>query len=94
MTVLRRFDCVLASTKAKVLAEYKKWKGGKLDGDALDPARMYQIKGELDASGIYLGEEVERFVAVYFKSRHSPVAVSSSTARMRLVGRLASFASA
>jgi hypothetical protein len=36
MTVLRRFDCVLALTKAKVLAEYARRKGGKLSDDALD----------------------------------------------------------
>src|SRR3972149_5017274 len=36
MTVLRRFDCVLAPTKAKVVAEYERSKGGKLSGDALD----------------------------------------------------------
>jgi type I restriction enzyme M protein len=36
MTVLRRFDCVLAPTKAKVLAEYERRKGGRLEGDALD----------------------------------------------------------
>ena len=36
MTVLRRFDCVLAPTKAKVLAEQKRRKGGKLKGDALE----------------------------------------------------------
>ncbi len=36
MTVLRRFDCVLAPTKAKVLAEHAKRKGGKLEGAALD----------------------------------------------------------
>ena len=36
MTVLRRFDCVLAPTKAKVLAEFEKRKGGKLNDDALD----------------------------------------------------------
>ena len=36
MTVLRRFDCVLAPTKAKVLAEHERRKGGKLEGDALD----------------------------------------------------------
>jgi type I restriction enzyme M protein len=36
MTVLRRFDCVLAPTKAKVLAEHEKRKGGKLSDDALD----------------------------------------------------------
>lgn len=36
MTVLRRFDCVLAETKAKVVAAHEKHKGGKLAGDALD----------------------------------------------------------
>src|SRR5215510_7028334 len=36
MTVLRRFDCVLARTKAKVLTEYKKHQGSGLKGDALD----------------------------------------------------------
>lgn len=36
MTVLRRFDCVLAGTKAKVVAAHTKHKGSKLAGDALD----------------------------------------------------------
>jgi len=36
LTVLRRFDCVLAPTKAKVLAQLERSKGGKLEGDALD----------------------------------------------------------
>jgi type I restriction enzyme M protein len=36
MTVLRRFDCVLAATKSKVLAEHERRKGGKLSDDALD----------------------------------------------------------
>src|SRR5947199_1338147 len=36
MTVLRRFDCVLAPTKAKVLAEFDKRKGGRLNEDAVD----------------------------------------------------------
>ena len=35
MTVLRRFDCVLAPTKAKVLTEHKR-RVGKLEGEALD----------------------------------------------------------
>jgi type I restriction enzyme M protein len=35
MTVLRRFDCVLAPTKARVLTEYERRKGGRLEGDAL-----------------------------------------------------------
>ena len=36
MTVLRRFDCVLAPTKDKVLVTYERRRGGKLEGDALD----------------------------------------------------------
>ena len=38
-------------------------------GEEVDPDRMYVIKGELDSSGVYLGEEVERFCAVYFKPK-------------------------
>lgn len=44
MTVLRRFDCVLAPTKAKVIAEHKRVER-KLTGDALD-ARLNQVAGE------------------------------------------------
>ncbi len=36
MTVLRRFDCVLMPTEARVLAEHDKRKGGRLNDDALD----------------------------------------------------------
>src|SRR6266852_2997749 len=36
MTVLRRFDCVLAPTKARVLTEHVKLKGGRFNDDALD----------------------------------------------------------
>ena len=45
MTVLRRFDCVLAPSKPKVLAEYKRRKGGKLKGEALE-LRLSRAAGE------------------------------------------------
>ena len=45
MTVLRRFDCVLASSKAKVLAEYERRKGGKVEGEALD-LRLNRAAGQ------------------------------------------------
>jgi len=45
MTVLRRFDCVLAPTKQKVLAAYERSKGGKLEGDALD-AKLDKVAGQ------------------------------------------------
>ena len=44
MTVLRRFDCVLAPSKSKVLAEHDRW-GGRLDGDALD-VRLNRAAGQ------------------------------------------------
>ena len=45
---------------------FKTYYEGAEMGEEVDPARMYAIKSELDASGIYLDEEVERFGAVYF----------------------------
>ncbi len=45
MTVLRRFDCVLASSKAKVLAEYTRRKGSKVEGEALD-LRLNKVAGQ------------------------------------------------
>ncbi len=45
MTVLRRFDCVLAPTKPAVLAEYRRLRGSKIKGDALD-RRLNRIAGE------------------------------------------------
>ncbi|OPY71935.1 MAG: hypothetical protein A4E62_01067 [Syntrophorhabdus sp. PtaU1.Bin002] len=48
---------------------FKSYYDGAEMGEEVDPARMYQIKGELDASGVYLGEEVERFCEVYFKPK-------------------------
>src|SRR6476659_7976263 len=44
MTVLRRFDCVLTSTKVKVLAEYERSKD-KFKGEALD-ARLNKAAGQ------------------------------------------------
>jgi type I restriction enzyme M protein len=45
LTVLRRFDCVLAPTKAKVIAEHERLKGGKVEGAALD-SRLNQAAGQ------------------------------------------------
>ena len=36
LVVLRRFDCVLADTRKKVLAEYERRKGGKISEEAMD----------------------------------------------------------
>ena len=43
MTVLRRFDCLPAPTKPKILSEHDRW-SGRLDGEALD-ARLNRAGG-------------------------------------------------
>lgn len=53
---------------------FKTYFDGAEIGEEVDPARMYEIKSELDADGVYEGGDVERFSAVYFKpkQRQSP----------------------
>ena len=53
----------------EVREAFKVYFEGAEMGEEVDPARMYAIKGELDASGIYLEEEMERFCGVYFKPK-------------------------
>ena len=79
MTVLRRFDCVLAPSKQKVLAEYEKRKG-KLTGEALDtvldkaagqrfhnhsPLTFEKLKGDPD--------NIEKHLVSYIKGFSSSV---------------------
>ena len=54
---------------------FKTYYEGAEMGEEVDPAQMYAVKSSLDASGIYLDEEVERFCGVYFlpKRKQSPV---------------------
>jgi type I restriction enzyme M protein len=80
MTVLRRFDCVLAPTKNKVLAEYERRKGSKFTDDALDkvlnkasgerfhnhsPLTFEKLKGDPD--------HIEKHIVSYIKGFSSNV---------------------
>ncbi|MGK7872310.1 MAG: type I restriction endonuclease subunit R [Xenococcaceae cyanobacterium] len=53
---------------------FKVYFDGATMGEDVDPDRLYEIKGELDASGIYLETEVTEFCLVFFapKKRQSP----------------------
>ena len=77
MTVLRRFDCVLAPTKPKVLAEYDR-RSDKLHGDALDvrldiaaghrfhnhsPLNFDKLKGDPDNIAQHLVSYIQGFSA-------------------------------
>lgn len=55
--------------REEIQEAFKTYYEGAEMGEEVDPARLYQIKSELDASGIYLAEEVERFTTIYFKPK-------------------------
>jgi len=55
--------------REEIREAFKTYYEGAEIGDDVDPARLYAIKGELDAAGIYLGEEIARFCDVYFKPK-------------------------
>ena len=52
-----------------IQAAFKQYYEGAEMGEQADPHRMYAIKAELDASGMYLPEELGRFIEVYFKPK-------------------------
>lgn len=55
--------------RVEIQEAFSTYYDGAQIGEAVDPARMYQIKSELDSSGIYLAEEVNRFISVYFQPK-------------------------
>jgi type I restriction enzyme R subunit len=48
---------------------FKAYYDGAEIGDQVDPRRMYEIKGELDASGVYGQADVDEFSSVYFRPK-------------------------
>lgn len=53
----------------EICTAFKQFYEGAVLGEESEPEQLYQLKSDLDASGIYLQEEVERFCAVYFKPK-------------------------
>jgi len=53
---------------------FRQYYEGSIMGEEVDPDRLYEVKSELDASGIYLQEEVASFAKIFFapKRRQSP----------------------
>src|SRR4030095_14290248 len=52
--------------REEIRQAFKTYYEGAEMGEEVDPARMYQLKAELDASGIYLAEEMAKFCEIYF----------------------------
>lgn len=55
--------------REEIREAFKQFYEGAEIGEQADPAQLYQLKNELDTSGIYLHEEVERFSEIYFKPK-------------------------
>ena len=55
--------------REEIHGAFKAYYEGAEMGEEADPARMYAIRAELDASGLWLAEEVDRFCAVYFRPK-------------------------
>lgn len=61
--------------REEIREAFKTYYEGVEMGEEVEPALMYQIKAELDASGIYLAEEVHRFCEIYFKPKQRQSAI-------------------
>lgn len=53
---------------------FRQYYEGSVNGEEVDPDRLYEVKAELDGSGVYLRDEVEAFSRIFFapKRRQSP----------------------
>jgi type I restriction enzyme R subunit len=53
---------------------FRQYYEGSVMGEQVDPDRLYEVRAELDASGIYLQSEVDAFTKIFFapKRRQSP----------------------
>ena len=60
---------------AEIQGAFRQYYEGSVMGEEVDPDRLYEVKAELDASSIYLQEEVDAFAKVFFaplNTRQSP----------------------
>ena len=55
--------------RQEIQEAFKQFYEGAILGEEVEPARLYEIKAELDSSGIYTFEEVDRFCTVFFKPK-------------------------
>ena len=59
---------------AEIQEAFRQYYLGSTMGEQVDPDKLYEVKAELDASGIYIQTEVKEFARVFFapKRRQSP----------------------
>lgn len=63
-----------ANNPEEIKQAFKDYYQGSAMGEKVDPDRLYGVKAELDAAGMYLQDEVDEFATVFFapKRRQSP----------------------
>ncbi len=59
---------------SEIQEAFRQYYEGSVMGEQVDPDKLYEVKAELDASGMYLQPEVDDFTAIFFapKRRQSP----------------------
>jgi type I restriction enzyme R subunit len=77
--------------REEIRAAFETYYEGAQLGDEVDPARLYAIKGELDAAGIYFEAELERFCEVYFKPKEKHSALDHQAMNAALDPAVARF---
>lgn len=55
--------------REEIQEAFKTYYDGAEIGEEVDPAHLYKIQGELELSGIFMQEDVDRFCNVYFKPK-------------------------
>ena len=55
--------------REEICAAFKQYYEGATMGEEADPARLYELKQELEAADVFRAEEIERFCAVYFQPK-------------------------
>jgi type I restriction enzyme R subunit len=70
----RHFRARFRQRPGEIQEAFRQYYEGSVMGEQVDPDKLYEVKAELDASGIYLQTEVTEFARVFFapKRRQSP----------------------
>jgi hypothetical protein len=63
---------ILLNEPAEIQEAFRQYYEGSVMGEEVDPDKLYEVKSELDASGIYLQSEVAEFTQVFFAPKPPP----------------------
>ncbi|MEX2577544.1 MAG: type I restriction endonuclease [Verrucomicrobiales bacterium] len=58
--------------REEIFHSFKDYYEGAEIGEEPEPSRLYELQADLDESGLYLHEEMERFCRVFFQAKRKP----------------------